>query len=302
MNVPPIVTAFIPSKNRLDSVMSLIEDLRRQDYPQEKLNIIVIDDGSSPAYDLQALDVQVIRHDVSCGAQASRNEGIEQARSEFLFLLDDDIELLGNDFLTRSVNVLQNSPNVAAVFGKKYDVHVGETNPIEHEYSVSRPAIYSGDLIPVKSNGGPIDWGCMICLARRSVIVNCGGLDGIYGLNGGHSFREESDLQARIRAKGHILWYLPEIAFRHKIIDSGGHGPAVGKRLYWIAHNHMIFLKRHLRLWPLRAMGFLVDVFRYSWVQGHLRHTLSMLRGYLAGWRNALRDKGPGQNPWLEQP
>lgn len=300
MNTRPTITAILPSKNRLDGVVSLINNLRQQDYPQENLNIIVIDDGSSPAYDSKSIDAEIIRHDESRGAQVSRNEGIEQATSDLIFLLDDDIELVGNDFLVKAVKVLAKKPNVAAVFGKKYDVIIGKDGQAEYEYSISRPAIYSGDLIPASSNGGPIDWGNQVYLARRAVIGDCGGFDGIYGLNGGHSFREESDLHARLRSQGHVLWYLPEIAFRHKIIQSGGHGPAVGKRLYWIAHNHLIFLQRHLRCWPLRAVGFLFDVLRYSWVQGRFRYTAAMLKGYLAGWRNAMRDKGPGKNLWLE--
>ena len=298
----PNITAIIPSKNRLDGVAALINSLRQQDYPSEKLDIVVIDDGSSPAYDCETINSQIIRHDASRGAQVSRNEGIARATSELILLLDDDIELAGTDFLAQAVKVLEEKPNVAAVFGKKYDVIVGKNGQEEYDYSISRPAIYSGDLVPARSKGGPIDWGNQVYLARREVIETCGGFDGIYGLNGGHSFREESDLHARIRKQGHVLWYLPEISFRHKITTSGGHGKSMAKRLYWIAHNHLIFLRRHLRCWPLRAVGYLFDVLRYSWVQGRFRYSAAMLKGYLAGWRNALRDEGPGRNLWLERP
>jgi len=296
----PTVSVVVPSRDRLAGVTSLIHNLRRQDYPRQKLQILIIDDGSPTPYNLPDEDVQLIRHDSSQGAQKSRNEGILRADGEIALIMDDDIELLENDFISRAVDVFLVQPDVAAVVSKKYDIIRKNDSKKSLEFSTSRATWYSGDLVRTDAPCGPVKWGHGIYFVRRWLLIDLGGYDGIYGLNGGHSFREESDVHARLRQRGWLIWFLPDIAVNHNIVSAGGHGPDIGKRLYWIAHNHLVFIHRHLSFWPLRAVGFLFDVLRYSWVQGRFRYIGSMLRGYAAGWRNALRDRGPGRNAWLE--
>ncbi len=296
----PTVSVVIPSRDRLAGVTSLIHNLRRQDYPRQKLQILVIDDGSPTPYHLPDEGVQLIRHESSQGAQKSRNEGILMADGEIALIMDDDIELLENDFISRAVDVFLARPDVAAVVSKKYDIIRKNGSKKSLEFSISRATWYSGDLVRTDAPCGPVKWGHGIYFVRRRLLIDLGGYDGIYGLNGGHSFREESDVHARLRQRGRLIWFLPDIAVNHHIVSTGGHGPNIGKRLYWIAHNHLVFIHRHLPFWYLRAVGFLFDIVRYSWVQGRFRYIGSMLRGYAAGWRNALRDHGPGRNAWLE--
>ncbi len=307
----PTISAIVPTKNRPESLLRLIESLCKQQYPADKLEILIVDDGSSPACDLcqfsretnEKHNIKIIRHQSSVGAQKSRNEGLQAANGNIALMLDDDIELVNGDFIARAVAVFNDNPQVAAVACKKYDTIKNSAGQItSREYSTSRATLYSGELLADnRVSEGFIEWGPQVFFVKRELLVAMGGYDGIYGLNGGHSFREESDVHARLRKQGYRIWYLPEIAIRHHVIATGGHGANIGKRLYWIAHNHIIFLRRHIRFWPLRALGYLFDIARYSWVQGRFRYIFSMLRGYLAGWRNAFRDRGPNNNPWLNQ-
>jgi len=296
----PMVSAVVASKDRRAGVERLIGDLGRQGYPAGRLEIVVVDDGSASAYKL-GQGVRVIRHERSLGAQRSRNEGVAAARGELVLMLDDDIELEGDDFIRRGVEVLGRQEGVALVAGRKMDVTGENGRARTAEFSVGRLTGYSGDLVRGEAAGGEVDWPNQVYLVRRAALLEIGGYDGIYGLNGGHSFREESDVHARLRARGYRLWHEPRMGVRHHITSEGGHGASVGRRLFWIAHNHIIFLRRHVKWWRLRALGFLIDVGRYSWVQGRFRYLFSMLGGYAAGWRNALRDRGCGKNPWLEQ-
>lgn len=295
----PTVSVIIPSKDRHDSVRSLLANLASQDYPADRIEIILIDDGSTRPYSFDQPNLRILRHDASQGAQKSRNQGLNTAAGPIAFICDDDVELLDLDFISRAVQVFIDKPQVAAVVSRKIDVihRNGRTQQID--FSTSRPTLYSGDLVPDYLPTGLIDWGHGIYFVRRQLLLDLGGYDGIYGLNGGHSFREESDVHARLRQKGHLIWFLPDIAIKHNVISAGGHGPAVKRRLYWIAHNHIVFLHRHLPCPALRTIGFVLDIARYSWVQGRFRHTLSMFKGYLAGIRNAIRDRGCNQTPRL---
>jgi Glycosyl transferase family 2 len=61
----------------------------------ENMEIIVVDDGSQPPFQMPAIEsreltVRLIRHDVNSGASAARNSGIRAARGEWIALLDSD--------------------------------------------------------------------------------------------------------------------------------------------------------------------------------------------------------------------
>jgi len=298
------ITAVIASKDRPQWAERLVEQLRGQAYRQEALAIIVIDDGSDSVYHFEdKMAVTIIRHAIPRGAQASRNEGINRAKGAFLLMLDDDIELVEKDFLARMENILKGDASLGAVFARKIDVlHSAAGTVREQAFALPRLTWYSGEMKPTeKPQAGYVEWGNQVFLARKEVLGQIEGYDGIYGLNGGHSFREESDLHARIRRAGYRLWYEPGLTIKHHVLNAGGHGGDVGRRLYWIGHNHIIFLRRHTSWWPLKAAGFLWDVGRYSWVQSRGKKTWTMLKGYAAGWKNALRDKYPQANPWLEE-
>ena len=45
----PLVSAVVASKDRWAGVERLMGDIRRQDYPAEKLEVVVVDDGSEEA-------------------------------------------------------------------------------------------------------------------------------------------------------------------------------------------------------------------------------------------------------------
>ena len=89
----PTVSAIIPTKKRHCQVQSLIANLGSQDYPAEKLEIILVDDGSDPPCQVGPT-VRVIGHEQSQGTRNSGNEGTAAAAGEIIFILDDDMELL----------------------------------------------------------------------------------------------------------------------------------------------------------------------------------------------------------------
>jgi glycosyltransferase involved in cell wall biosynthesis len=88
----PALTVVIPTLNRpslLRMAVASALDQRRAD-----LEVIVIDDGSTPAVqrDLEMPDgrITVIRHDAPRGMAAARNTGIDLARGAWIGFLDDD--------------------------------------------------------------------------------------------------------------------------------------------------------------------------------------------------------------------
>lgn len=110
----PALSVLIASKNRGDSVDRALRSIRAQDFA-EPIEIIVVDDGSTPAITPADRDVNLVRNDINRGACASRNQGIALARGEFIALFDDDIELADPAVLRRALELARRHPDVAAI-------------------------------------------------------------------------------------------------------------------------------------------------------------------------------------------
>lgn len=105
----PLVTVYLPTRNRKISLKRAIESVLKQTWPS--IELIVVDDASDDdTTDLlsefpKSASLQVIRNDSPIGAAASRNLVITRANGTFITGLDDDdrwmprrIELMLNEF------------------------------------------------------------------------------------------------------------------------------------------------------------------------------------------------------------
>jgi GT2 family glycosyltransferase len=94
--VPPLpsVTIAIATKNRPADIVRALAAIRAQKTQPEA---IIVVDQSTPAYELPAQPGLAHRHvpELS-GLTAARNLAIDENRSDVLFFLDDDAELLGD--------------------------------------------------------------------------------------------------------------------------------------------------------------------------------------------------------------
>ncbi len=92
----PVVSVIIPTYNRKESLLRTLDSLARQTYPADRMEVIVVDDGSTDGATSLAwpgkLSGQMLKQ-AHAGATAARNLGAGQARGSVLVFMDDDIEL-----------------------------------------------------------------------------------------------------------------------------------------------------------------------------------------------------------------
>jgi glycosyltransferase involved in cell wall biosynthesis len=95
MKESTLVSVIIPTYNRRDSLIRLVESLCRQSLDPRHLEVVVVDDGSE--YDSQVIvgraypfPLKYIRQR-NQGATVARNRGAEESRGEVLVFIDDDI-------------------------------------------------------------------------------------------------------------------------------------------------------------------------------------------------------------------
>ncbi|WP_395392684.1 glycosyltransferase family 2 protein [Novosphingobium sp. BL-8A] len=114
----PRVTVIIPTRNRVDLLSTCIAGLARTDYPD--VEVIVVDNGSDDLESLEYLagldptHYRVLRDDGPFNFSALNNRAARLASGELLCLLNNDIEMLGDDWLAIMVRQALR-PEVGAV-------------------------------------------------------------------------------------------------------------------------------------------------------------------------------------------
>jgi len=95
----PLVTVYIPTRNRVKLLERALRSVLRQTYAA--LEILVVDDASTDgtqrfmkAFAARYPIVRYLRHELPRGANAARNSAIREARGLYVTGLDDDDEFL----------------------------------------------------------------------------------------------------------------------------------------------------------------------------------------------------------------
>jgi glycosyltransferase involved in cell wall biosynthesis len=92
---PPVCSIVVPTHSRPEQLSACLEALAALDYPRERFEVIVVDDGSEPPLAGLAarfegrLRLTLLRQACS-GPAASRNAGAAIARGQILAFTDDD--------------------------------------------------------------------------------------------------------------------------------------------------------------------------------------------------------------------
>src|SRR5215469_495024 len=92
---PPIFSIVIPTYNRPAQLAVCLQACARLDYPRDRFEVIVVDDGGTTPLDAVVarfhgmLTIKLLRHE-NAGPAAARNRGVSEARGEFLAFTDDD--------------------------------------------------------------------------------------------------------------------------------------------------------------------------------------------------------------------
>ena len=111
------VSIIIPVYNGGNILPITIPALLNQTYPKEKMEIIIVNDGSTDNT-MEVLDskewkdcFKIISHSTNKGRAVTRNVGINSANGELLIFLDCDIEV-NPDFVLQHVDYHQNNNNI----------------------------------------------------------------------------------------------------------------------------------------------------------------------------------------------
>ncbi len=119
----PRVLAVIPTYNSATHIEKTLASLLKQDYPHVRR--VVIDDcsrdGTAGVLSRYRDVVEVLRNDTNSGLAYGLNRGLSLAGDEdVFFILEDDVELVDADYISRAVKHLENE-RIALVCGQAVD-------------------------------------------------------------------------------------------------------------------------------------------------------------------------------------
>jgi len=95
MATHPPVSIVTPTYNRRKFIPSLIECIKAQGYPKDRMEWLIFDDGSDKILDLltpyrTSLNIRYFSSDVKLNIGAKRNRLHDEARGEIIVVMDDD--------------------------------------------------------------------------------------------------------------------------------------------------------------------------------------------------------------------
>ena len=240
---PPPWSVIVPTHDRPGQLRACLESLAALDYPGDRYQVIVVDDGGSAALEpvvepfRAGLDVTLVSQPRS-GPGAARNRGAERAQGELLAFIDDDCRARP-DWLRRLAERYAGSPE-DAVGGRT--VNALEGNP----YSTAAQLVI--DIGYEQNNSGPADrrW-----FTTNNLAVPASGFHAIGGFDPSFRTAEDRDFCSRWIERGYRMAYEPDAVVEH-----------------W----HDLTLRSFLRLHFAYGRG----AFRYHRAQRHRQRPVSI--------------------------
>lgn len=291
--IAPSVSILVVNWNGIRHLRPLFESIGKIDFDKKKFEVLMVDNAStddSVSFTTKNFPwVRVIQLDKNYGFCGGNNRGINEARGEYVLLLNNDV-VVDKDLLGALLKGFS-SPLVAAVGGKVYQWN--DQNPAFNRNNVissSWPKISPWRAIPFNFTDerptSPVDYlpGCVI-MVKKNVIEEVGFLDEEYV-----AYFEETDWCARMIRAGYTVSYVPEAMVWHRVGATGAelsndfnHRMMVRNRIRFVLKNfdllNVLFFFLYYPfevLWKFFRLNLLIVTSLYSNSQQRAHAILSI--------------------------
>ena len=206
----PKVSIIIPVKDRPEDIAECLQSLSDLNYPEDKMEVIVVDDGSTQSISdiVSSFNARLIRLEESQGASVCRNIGAQNAGGDILAFLDADC-MADKNWLQELVPFLQIEGIGAAgglVDGYYHKSQLDRYEEAFSSLSMGKRLIFQGNT---ESN---------FYVPSCNLLVTSAVFRAMGGFKKGMHVGEDVDLCWRIRKNGHVLLYVPagKVAHKHR--------------------------------------------------------------------------------------
>ncbi len=287
MTAQPPVSVIIPNYNGIRFLPTCLNALMHQTYPRDRLEIILVDDGSTDGsvtfVRTHFPNVRVVTMGQNRGLAAACNRGASIARGEILALLNNDTEV-EPEWVAALVAALEAHPWAGAaaskmlLFDRRNVLHsAGDMMGIDGiprnrgVWEVDRGQ-YDHQRVVFGGCGGAVAY-------RRKVWDELGGFDEALFM-----YLEDVDLAWRMQLRGWGTVFTPDARVYHHLSATGG-GPLAsfytGRNTIWVIAKNMPgpLLRRYWRPVVIAQWRIARDALR-AWRGAAAR---ARLRGQIVG-------------------
>ena len=218
----------------------------------EKIEIIVVDNGSSvntiPKLALDFPHVTFIRSEINLGFAGGNNIGIQKAKGEYLFLVNNDTEFTPGliktlvDQLTANAIIGVISPKILYWENKDILQYAGYSNMnyvTARNKCIGLNEIDHGQYNNLTGNTAYAHGAAM--MIRKEVVYKAGLMSENFFL-----YYEELDWFERIRKAGFEIWVCMQASIYHK--ESMSIGKKSTLKEYFMNRNRILFIRRNAGL------------------------------------------------------
>lgn len=130
----PFVSIIIPTYNRKLLLRKTLKSLKSLDYPKNKLEVVIIDNGSSDKTSLMIKKypkIKLIPLSQNIGIPAALNLAINNSKGNYIFQTNDDVTYEKN-CLKELIKTIRSDPKIGIVGGRLYFSDRPKTPMINH--------------------------------------------------------------------------------------------------------------------------------------------------------------------------
>ena len=231
-----VVSVIVLTASGARHLPDCLDSLRQQDWPTERLDVIVVDNGSpgdpTTAAHRHYPGARVIRTGANLGFSAGNNAGAREARGEWLLFLNDDTRL-DPVCISRMVDTAarRGAASVGAKIldwsGERIDFAGGLANFEGRGY----PLGWDAEAATFPTREQPLLFGCgAAVLFRRDAFEASGRWD-----EPTFAYYEDVEFGWRLWLLGHEVWFAPDAIVYHR--HHGTSGPESPARLRAFERN-----------------------------------------------------------------
>ncbi|MFB6144026.1 MAG: glycosyltransferase family 2 protein [Candidatus Nanohaloarchaea archaeon] len=243
------VSIIIPTYNRSHILEDTLESLEQMETDLNPQVIVVDDSDTSRTEELcgEYVFVEYVRPEKSINLPHARNVGLDHAEHEIVAFVDDDVRF--HDKWLESILETFQDESVVSVGGPAIELEDGEARmDIIRKRKPQNQITEKGFVKDESSRWIPPEpvevdnlRGANMAF-RKSKLSEIGGFDENYI---GNSFREDTDIFARLNSKGAKIVYNPDARVDHLLEEEGGCRDRSKDFWYSLGHNQRRFVEKN---------------------------------------------------------
>ncbi|MEK7090971.1 MAG: glycosyltransferase family 2 protein [Patescibacteria group bacterium] len=128
-SIKPLLSIIIPVLNEEQNLQRLFTSLAKQTYPRERIEYLLMDDGSTDGsnglarkFGAEIIDIDRSKHQhpVSYWTEFNKGLGLRMARGEFVYFMDADMEICVDNFFQLMIEPMLKDQEIVGSFTKEF--------------------------------------------------------------------------------------------------------------------------------------------------------------------------------------